>query len=604
MSALINNLFKKKKEKIIEISDNISNLFPAYIDNTKFNYIKFDDKYSGSIIIIDYPNHISLFELTEAISKNIQYEFSMYIKKQDTQSILKELTYHIASNGTEINTISKNQIDFELINRGKNDAIDLRREIQINNEEIFLVNIIITVYNKDKEQLLNDIKSIKSKFYSKQFISSIANFRHLNSYISTLPLINFEGSLSKSNYRNFTTSSLANTFPLYQSNIIDQNGIIFGYFDKENSICSLDIFSQKHMNSNICIFGSSGSGKSFFTKLLIIRNFFKNINQYIFDPEGEYSNIANKFNCEVIKFSNKDTNKYINILQITEEEILINSFDVIKYKVGRVTNLICEICNISNDQERLEIEITIYNAYKTFKINCLDSLYKEDSNNKIYINKKIKDSYEFPLLSDAVKKIRNSKLKNIILSEFLDKFPCFQKHTNIDYNSKIVVFDIANVEKKYISIISKYLLEWVNNKLYFLKKLNEENKSLIYIDEIWKLIAISENSISEDILSMFKSIRKRNAGIVTITQDISDFFSYNQGIYGKGVLNNSTFKIFFKIDYSDVSILNNLSDFDSDMIKRISRLHKAECKIIFENNIFNLNVIGTNYELKLIGGNK
>ena len=43
--------------------------------------------------------------------------------------------------------------------------------------------------------------------------------------------------------------------------------------------------TQKYKNANICIFGTSGAGKSFYTKLLILRYKLLGIKQYIIDPD-------------------------------------------------------------------------------------------------------------------------------------------------------------------------------------------------------------------------------------------------------------------------------------------------------------------------------
>jgi type IV secretory pathway VirB4 component len=59
---------------------------------------------------------------------------------------------------------------------------------------------------------------------------------------------------------------------------------------------------------------------------------------------------------------------------------------------------------------------------------------------------------------------------------------------------------------------------------------------------------------------LYKTIRKLNAAIVTITQDISDFFSKDMGIYGKSIFNNSFIKMFFKVEYSDSEILQKMRD--------------------------------------------
>ncbi len=582
----------------------IKNLFPSYIDNTKFNYIKLDNIFSSSIIIYDYPKYISAFDITESLPKDIEYDMSIYTRKIDTYSVLKELTHYITLTDTEISTINKNQIDIDIIKKVKDDSKELRREIQINNEEIFLITIIITVFDKDKNNLLSKIKSIQSKLYSKQFISNIANFRHLDSYLLTLPLINSENNIIKNVYRNFTTTAISATFPFYELNVIDEKGIIFGNCEKTNSICCIDIFSNSYMNSNTCIFGSSGSGKSFLVKLLIVRNFFKGIKQYIFDPEGEYSYIFSDIKHDVISFSSCNENKYINIFDITEMHVNIYAENTINLKSKNISNFICNICDITEESEINQIYETILSTYSLFSITDVESLYQVSEENKIYINKKIKDSTQFPTFIDFIKEIKNSNLKIKITNEILNKYPIFSKHTNIDFNSSIIVFDLSCLDQNSINIISSFLFDIIDLRLRNNGILKNHEKVLIYIDEIWKFIS-NKISMEEKILSLFKSIRKKNAGIITITQDISDFFSYKSGLYGKGILNNSGFKIFFKTNYSDTAVLNNLSDMSSSTIDDIARLTKGQCKIIFKNNIVNINVQASDYERKLIeGGNK
>ena len=57
--------------------------------------------------------------------------------------------------------------------------------------------------------------------------------------------------------------------------------------------------TKKYKNANLCIFGTSGAGKSFYTKLLILRNRLLGIEQYIIDPEREYETLCN--NLDVYK---------------------------------------------------------------------------------------------------------------------------------------------------------------------------------------------------------------------------------------------------------------------------------------------------------------
>ncbi len=70
----------------------------------------------------------------------------------------------------------------------------------------------------------------------------------------------------------------------------------------------------------MCVFGTSGAGKSYYIKLLIIRNRLYGIEQYVIDPEREYLNIAKALNGVVIKIG-PSSESYINIFDIRENSV-------------------------------------------------------------------------------------------------------------------------------------------------------------------------------------------------------------------------------------------------------------------------------------------
>ena len=87
---------------------------PSYIDNTNFKYLNIDEKIIVNLVIEEYPKYTEFIQVLDAIPKNINYDMSMYIKKQDTGKVLKDLTYKISSSSAEIKTVNKNQIDMRL----------------------------------------------------------------------------------------------------------------------------------------------------------------------------------------------------------------------------------------------------------------------------------------------------------------------------------------------------------------------------------------------------------------------------------------------------------------------------------------------------------
>jgi type IV secretory pathway VirB4 component len=579
------------------------NFYPGFIDNTNFRFINIDGKYIATICIINYPKKISFLEIIKSLPKDIQFDMSIFFKKQDTMKILKEITYNISSSKAEINTSSNNQIDADILDKLTSDAKKLRYEIQINNEQIYYTYTYISVKSDRKSDVLYNIKKLRNILYSKMFVSNVLNFRHLQGYLATLPLDILESSISNCSLINMTTSNVVNMFPFFTDTIFDKNGVILGYTENYKRIFNVDIFNNKYNNSNICIFGSSGSGKSYFVKLLILRLYITNVKQYVFDPEGEYVNLASEIGGECLSF-NKSSNTFLNILDIDEICVLEENF--LERKIRLVYDFLNGILNINMD-----CELYVYNAIKKAYLDKgiddnVESMYIKSNSNKVYLNKLIKDAKYMPILEDVYINLKNichsnnENVKTLVYNfkKMLIDYSFLNIRTTFNIDNELIVFNFSKIETKISNTLFKYIMDLI------MKKINtRKEKSMIYIDEVWKFINESEFS-AEQIFILFKTIRKSNAGIVTITQDISDFFNKNLGTYGKSIINNSFFKIFFKMEYSDTEILSKIGVLNLNELNEIARLKKGSMIISLHSNIINLDIKSNEYEDRLIKGDE
>lgn len=577
------------------------NFYPGYIDNTNFRYLNLDGKYIATICIVKYPKKGCFLDFMQALPKDIEFDMGIFIKKQDTSKILKEITYNISNSKAELKTANNNQIDVDLLDKVTNDAKRLRYEIQINNEEVYNIYLYISIKSYNKDNVIYTINRFRSVLYSKMYEANLLNFRHLYGYLYTLPLDMIDVNVAKSSYANMTTSNLANMFPFFTDTILDKNGVLFGYTSHTKKICNIDIFSNKYTNSNICIFGSSGSGKSYFVKLLVLRKYITNIKQYIFDPEGEYMNLSCQVGGEYIDF-NDSSEKHFNLLDINEMDLLDKKFLTIK--IDYVYEIMCKILDI-DDSYKIYILSAIKKAYLDKGINeDLSSMYINNESNKIFINKVKKDSNHMPVFEDILNNLKNEMVyKNIefkkIIKDFehiIEDYSFLNKKTTVDINNLLVVFNFNSLNGKMYNIMFEIIIEMVIKKIKYEKK-----KSVIYLDEIWKFI--HDNKLSgEKIFMLFKTIRKLNAGIVAITQDISDFFARDFERYGKSIINNSFIKVFFKMEYSDSDVLGKTGVLNSEEITEISKLNKGSMIMLLGSNIIKLNVRSNDYEDKLIKG--
>lgn len=568
--------------------------FPSFIDNTNFKFLNIDERIIISIVIYDYPKYTEFLQIMESIPKNINYSLAIYIDKQDTSKVLKDLTYKISSSSAEIKTINKNQIDIDIINSLKNDAIKLRKEIQINNQDIFNVNIIITFCSNDYKELMYNIKLFQSSLYSKNLISNLTNFRHLDSYILSLPLNKNKSKVLSLNERSFTTDSLSLNFPFYIKTIFDKKGVIFGFTSIENKICNIDIFDSKYFNSNMCILGSSGSGKSYFTKLLIIKHFLIGRRQYVFDYEGEYINLAKNLKKVYLNFDDNDK-YFFNVFQIQEYELKTANW--FENKINKILNFILKIIKIESGKDIDAIKEGIKNTYRDYNItDDIKTVFEESSNDNVYINNKIKNVENFPTLESLLDNIKIKRISNIINEKVIKKYKCLSTYSNFKIEDKLIVFGTKNIINSEGIEIIKYLLKEIKEIAS-----NNSIKNIIYLDEIWKYLNVDNNyEMSNLIVEYFKTLRKYNSSIVAITQDIGDFFSYERGSYGKSILNNCGFKLFFRLEYSDKKILENINLIDEDELKKINRLEKGQTLINFCNNRIVINIKSSDYEEKLM----
>lgn len=547
---------------------------PNIIDNTNFRYVKVDDKFIVSLSVKSLPETIFFLDIVKDFPIDLNYDASLYISKQDPIKVLNSITYNIGAVESELATINKNQRDIDILSKTQNDSAALRKKIQVENQEIYVFSLILTFYSYDFNSLAKIISSIRAKFYSKGINLEVTNFRHLEFFLSNLPLENNKELLSK---MYITTNALANIFPFYNTSFIDEKGVILGY-TKENKLCILDIFSNKYENSNICIFGSSGSGKSYFTKLFIIRNYFLNKRQIIFDIEGEYENLCkNLYGEQLFKDS------YINILQITDKDI--KEEDFLDKKITKVAEF---MTSVAEDINSKYLKDKLYKLYGDFNItNNIDSVIVYEDNNEMFLEYQIISKDKFPTLIDLIEYIDNPEQKEILIRLIDNELKFFSKETTIKLDSMLYVLNMSSLIKN-TSVVCEIMDYILNNYI-------NDTETIIYVDELWKYS--KDERILEAIFNMYKTIRKRRGAIVTITQEISDFYEYKNGLYANTILNNSSFKFFFKANYSD---LNNIKKYLSVDYDKLLSLKKTEALLLINRNNLQLKVRANDFERGII----
>ena len=114
---------------------------------------------------------------------------SIFYEKQDPYKTIKDLTYHIGSVGVELKETNQNRQDIDIAAFTYNDAKYIRREIQVNNEDIYFLYIYIETYSESLKELEYFLNKIEGITQSKGMQTRRANFREEELFISSLPLM-------------------------------------------------------------------------------------------------------------------------------------------------------------------------------------------------------------------------------------------------------------------------------------------------------------------------------------------------------------------------------------------------------------------------------
>lgn len=538
---------------------------PLYINLANPQYIEIDGMFFSSLLIINYNRIFQELIFKNILETNENILISIYIEKNNQYKIIKEIARNIGNTTVDLEKINNSRIDIDIAKSSLEDAKYIRKEMQLNNQQLLYFYTYITTYSKNKEELKNQINKIEEILQNSGLKSKKSYFRQEQTILANLPLNKNNDDIKKAVKKNILTDGIRGTYPFITSTIYDEKGILYGTDINSNSLIIIDKFDrEKYKNSNTCIFGSSGSGKSYFTKIQILRNYILNINQYIIDPEREYEKISKSLNGSLIKIG-PASKTYINIFDIREDSLEENEEGYLATKLNKLIGFFKLIFKEITEEERTELENKIIKVYKNKNIDFND--------NSLFKNNKFKTNTDMPILEDLYKEL-NKKMQKKIEPFITGSLKCFNNYTNIELNNKLIIGDIYELGEENIQYGMYIFIELFWDKI----KKDRNSRKIIYLDEIWRLIGVTSNKETASfIYKIFKTIRKYGGGATAITQDVSDLFSLEEGAYGKSILNNSELKLFFSLEEENIKTLEKYVDINQKEKIEIKSLRKGEC---------------------------
>jgi type IV secretory pathway VirB4 component len=477
------------------------------------------EKVVRSFFVISYPRFLSEDWFAPVINMDKMFDISIFIHPVETATVLRGFQKKVAEVQSQIRIREeKGLVRDPVLDTAYQDLENLRDQLQQAQEKMFEVGLYVSIYANNTDELDKAESEIKSILESKLVYMKPALFQQEQGFRSILPI----GEDELAVHSKINSSPLSSIFPFISFDLTSDKGILYGINRHNSSLVLFDRFSLENYNS--VTFAKSGSGKSYATKLEILRTLMFDTEVIVMDPENEYQYMAEAVGGRYFNIS-LNSDHHINPFELPVPGEDESSASVLRSQIINLVGLFRIMMGGLTAEEDAIIDRAITETYALKDITA-DSDFK---------------NVEPPLLSDF-ELVLGGMEGGESLAQRLSKYTrgtwsnFINKPSNIDINKKFVVFSIRDMEDELKPVAMYIVMHYIWNSIR-----REIKKRLLVIDEAWWMMK-SEDTASF-LLSLAKRGRKYYLGLATITQDVDDFL---KSPYGMPIVTNSSIQILLK----------------------------------------------------------
>ncbi len=500
---------------ILELKDIIA---PSALRITPKDF-NLGDRVGRTLFVISYPRFLTENWFSPIINLDKVFDISIFIHPIETSKVLRTFQKKVAEVQSQIHAREdKGLVRDPMLDTAYQDLEQLRDDLMQAQEKLFDVGLYITVYAENEHELNKVESEIRSILEAKLVYLKPALFQQEQGFKSVIPV----GDDQLMVHSKLNSSPLSSIFPFVSFDLTSDRGILYGINRHNSSLVIFDRFSLENYNS--VTFAKSGSGKSYTTKLEILRTLMFDAEVIVIDPEREYEYMADTIGGRYFNIS-LNSEHHINPFDLPIPAPDESPQDVLRANTIHLVGLFRIMLGGLSPEEDAIIDRAITETY------ALKDITPESDFSSI----------EAPLMSDFELVLAGME-GGETLAQKLTKYTkgtwagFINKPSNVDINKKFIVFSVRDMEDELkptaMYIITHFIWNAVRKNI---------KKRLLVIDEAWWMM--KSDDTASFLFGLAKRGRKYYLGIATITQDVGDFM---KSPYGIPIITNSSIQILLK----------------------------------------------------------
>ena len=542
---------------------------PSSFEFPNGRYFKMGDTWCAMSFLSIDASDVSDRMLADFLGMESSQIVTMHLKSVDQNEAIKTVKHTITeldrSKIEEQKKAVRAGYDMEIIpsdlaTYGK-DAKALLKELQSQNERMFLLTFLIMNTGKTKEELDNNLFQASSIAQKHSCNLIRLDFQQEQGFVSALPLAYNEVDIQ----RGMTTSSTAIFVPFTTQELFqDHRGALYyGLNALSNNLIMVDRKMLK--NPNGLILGTPGSGKSFAAKREIVKSFLVTDDDIIIsDPEQEYKALVDYLGGQVIKIAPTST-QYVNPMDINMN--YSDDDNPVMLKVDFILSLMELIMGSRDGLQPTE---------RTVIDRCTRAVYRKYLENPVPENIPIlEDLYNELLKQDEPEAKYVATALEIYVSGSLS---VFNHRTNVDINSRLVCYDIKDLGKQ----LKKIGMLIIQDQVWGRVSANrEKGKSTRYIMDEMHLLLREEQTAAYTV-EIWKRFRKWGGIPTGVTQNVKDFLASAEV---SNIFENSDFIIMLNQAIGDRQLLAKQLNISPHQLSYVTHSGEGEGLIFYGNVI-------------------
>lgn len=488
------------------------------------------EKIARTFFVISYPRFLTTGWFAPIINMDKVLDISIFVHPLDTTDMLRKFQKKVAEIQSQIaSREEKGMVRDPMLDTAYQDLEQLRDNLQQAQERIFDVGLYLTIYGNTREEIDKTESEVRSILESRLVYIRPALFQQEQGFKSVLPIATDELDV----HTKLNSAPLSSIFPFISFDLTSDKGILYGINRHNSSLILFDRFSLENYNS--VTFAKSGSGKSYTTKLEILRSLMFDTEVIVIDPEREYEYLAETVGGRYFNIS-LSSEHHINPFDLPIAREDENPGDILRNNIITLVGLFRIMLGGLTPEEDAIIDKAITETYALKDITA-DANFAQ---------------IEPPLLSDFELVLSGMEGSESLVQR-LSKYTkgtwsgFMNRPTNVDMNKKLVVFSVRDMEDDLKPVAMYIITHHIWNAVR-----KELRKRLLVIDEAWWMMK------SEDTASFLFGIAKRGRkyylGLSTITQDVNDFL---QSPYGAAMLTNSSIQLLLRQSPTSVDLVQS-----------------------------------------------